>query len=329
MNEIETPAENRLPSALSNDATDSAGNATDITIGRLFHFLLGSRPAILAFASRRDTFWLGLVLVISAGFVREYHEINWLQNPWMIALPLIMTVSLSLVLFPLTVVVARMRGAVDGHYWERFRVFLGLFWMTAPLAWIFILPVERLMSVDDAAIIKLWFLGMISLWRVFLVTRILSTLFVPRASEMFYTGTFFVVMLVVDTLFLCRFRGDRPVMMVGNVAEAPAVEFLIVHAMAVIVVVGVITWPIWLVGTLMVALGEGSRWSWTVKAAQSPGRLTMGVKLLATASLLIWVVLFPITQPSRQGTQISEPSRQIEPIPRPVELNASRADRVH
>jgi hypothetical protein len=318
-----------LPSVSINEATDESANATDITIGRMFHFLLGSRPAILAFASHRDTFWLGLVLVISAGFVREYHRVDWQQNPWLIALPLITTVSLSLVLFPLVVIVARMRGAADGHYWERFRVFLGLFWMTAPLAWIFIVPLERLMSVDDAAIIKLWFLGMVSLWRIFLVTRILSTLFVPRASEMIYTGTFFILMLVLDSLLLCRFRGDRPVLMVGNAAEAPAVEFLIVHTMAVIIVVGVITWPIWLVGTLMVALGEGSRWSWTVKAAQPSGRLTVGVKLLATLSLLIWVVLFPITQPSRQGTQISEPSRQIEPLPRPVELNASRSEQVH
>lgn len=327
MSEVKPPVSDGVPPQSSQEAADTAANSTDITIGRLFHFLTGSRPAILAFASHRGTFWLGLVLVISAGFVREYHGVYWLQSPWMIALPLITTVAVSLVLFPLVVIVARMRGAEDGQYWERFRVFLGLFWMTAPLAWIFILPVERLMSVDDAAIIKLWFLGMVSLWRVFLVTRILSTLFVPRASEMIYTGTFFVVMLVLDSLFLCRFRGDRPVLMVGN--AGPAVEFLIVHAMAVIVVVGVITWPIWLVGTLMVALGEGSRWSWTVKATPSPGRLTMAVKLLATASLLIWVVLFPLTQSNRQGPQISQPSRQIEPLPRPIELNASRSDHVH
>ncbi|HEY4261863.1 MAG TPA: hypothetical protein VGM98_16955 [Schlesneria sp.] len=329
MNEVKLAVSNHSSSVTTNEATDGAAGSNDITLGRLSQFLLGSRPAILTFASRGETFWLGLVLVISAGFVREYRQINWLHNPWLIALPLIMTVALSLVLFPLVVVVARKRGATDGNYWERYRVFLSLFWMTAPLAWIFIIPVEQLMSADDAAIIKLWFLGIVSLWRVFLVTRILSTLFVPRASEMFYTGTFFILMLVLDTLLLCRFRGDRPVLMVGSAIEAPAVEFLIVHVMAVIVVTGMITWPIWLVGTLMVALGEGSQWAWAVKPERSRGRFTLGVKLLATASLLIWVLLIPIAQPSQQGPQISQPGRQIEPLPRPVELNASRTDRLH
>lgn len=277
----------------ANSDCKNSTDVTDVTIGRLIQFLLGSKAAIATFAARRDTLWLGLAFVISAGLAREHHQSTSLDNPWLIANPLLWASVLSVVLFPLAVVVARQRGVVIENYWSRFQVFLGLIWMTAPLAWIFILPVDHLMPAEDAAIIKLWFLGIVSIWRIYLVTRILTTLLVPHSSEVFFTGTFFPLMLVIDSFCLCNFGGGRFVMMVGSSTETPVAEFVAMHALAVMSIIGVMTWPIWLVGTLLVAMGQGRRWGWTVEPATSPRPISIGMKLLVAVSLLIWLVLMP------------------------------------
>lgn len=288
--------ENQLqrPKASESDGSESI---PDVTIGALVQFLFGSRPAILALASRRDTFWLGLALVISAGFVREYIRTDLTTKPWVILLPLVATIGISLILFPTVEIVARQRGASRAHFWARYKVFLSLLWMTAPLAWIFILPLESMMSADDAAIMNLWFLGIIMVWRLVLVARILAVLFVPHANEIVFTGTIFMVMLVVDTLSLCNLGGHRFVMMVGNSSNAPVAEFIIINVLSLVTILGVITWPLWLVGTLAVALWQGAPWAWTVKRAQAPRPTSNSIKVLAASSLLIWAVLLPLTQP--------------------------------
>lgn len=300
--------------SMSGGNVNSASGA-EITIGTLVQFLLGSRPAILALASRRDTFWLGLALIISAGFVREYSRSDLFLNPWLVGLPFAATIGLSMVLFPVVEIVARQRGAPGRHYWTRYRVFVSLLWMTAPLAWVFIVPVERMMSPDHAAIINLWFLGIIMVWRLLLVARILAVLFVPHANEIMFTGTFLAVMLVVDTMYLCNFRGDRLVMMVGNDSVTPIAAFIVIQLMSVISIAGVITWPVWLIGTLAVALLDGPRWSWTVKTLPSHRPVSSGVKILVAGSVLIWAVLLPITQSQHQRLQNSEQTLQDQPVP--------------
>jgi hypothetical protein len=298
----------------------TAGNGTsdsaaDVTIGTLVQFLLGSRPAILALASRKDTFWLGLALIVSAGFVREYNRSDLILNPWLVGLPFAAAVGFTLVLFAVVEIVARQRGAAGRHYWARYTVFLSLFWMTAPLAWVFIMPVELLMSPDHAAIINLWLLGILTVWRMFLISRILAVLFVPHANETMFTGTFLAVMLVVDTLYLCNFRGDRLVMMVGNDSVTPIAAFIVIQLMSVISILGVITWPVWLVGTLAVALWNGPRWSWTVRSQPSHRPVSSGVKLLVATSVLIWAVLLPITQSRHQRIEINDQAFQNQKVP--------------
>jgi len=288
----------------------NSDSGADVTIGTLVQFLLGSRPAILALASRRDTFWLGLILIVSAGFVREYNRSNLILNPWLVGLPFVATVGFTLVLFPVMEIVARQRGAAGRHYWARFKVCLSMLWMTAPLAWVFILPVELLMSPDHAAIINLWLLGILAVWRMLLTSRILAVLFVPHANETMFTGTFLAIMLVTDTLYLCNFRGDRLVMMVGSDTVTPIAAFIVIQIMSVVSIAGVITWPVWFVGTLAVALWDGPRWSWTVKTLPSNRPVSNSVKLLAAASVLIWAVLLPMTQPLQQQMQNNEQALQ-------------------
>ena len=293
-----------------NELGTGSDDATPITMSTIIQFLCGSRAAILKLATRRDTFWLGLVLVISAGFVREYDRSDLLQNPWLVLRPLIASVGLSLVLFPLVEFVARRRGATGGGFWGRFRTFVSLLWMTAPLAWIFILPVERVMSADEATITNLWFLGVVNLWRVVLVARLLAVLYVPRADEMVITGTIFLVRVLVDTLSICYLGGDRLVMMVGNNSGTLPGAFIVIRVLSLFAILGVVTWPVWFVATLAVAFWEGAEWSWAARPMASPQPISRGVKLLAAASLLIWVVLLPLTQPEHQRRFAQEQIRR-------------------
>ena len=301
-----------IPPDSSNDL--SSYSQAEVRLGTLVQFLFGSRSAILTLASRADTFWLGLILVLSAGFAREYGRSDLFMKPWLIAVPLMATIALSLVLFPVAEIVARQRGASGGQFWARLKVFLSLLWMTAPLGWIFMLPVERLMPADDAAIINLWFLGVVMVWRMLLTARILAVLFVPQANELFFTGTTFVVMLVVDTLSLCNLGGDRLVMMVGSDVNAPMADLVVIQVLSATAILGVITWPVWLVGTLAVALWHGSPWSWTVITAPSRQPISKPVQCLAASSLLIWAVLLPIAPRSvRQVTRDEMPQSQQVP----------------
>ena len=53
---------------------------------------------------------------------------------------------------------------------------MSLFWMTAPIAWLYAIPVERFMASYQAAQANLTLLGIVSLWRVLLMSRVLEVL---------------------------------------------------------------------------------------------------------------------------------------------------------
>ena len=59
---------------------------------------------------------------------------------------------------------------------------------------------DRFLSVGDATRANLCLLAIVSFWRVLLITRVLSTLYVPDSRGMTFTEMGFVVMLFADTL---------------------------------------------------------------------------------------------------------------------------------
>ena len=105
-----------------------------ITLGTLVSYLFGSREAIRTLATHRDTVGLGLIFVLSAAFSREYDGEDLLHEPWHLLLPLVASLGTSLVLFCLVDVVAWCRKSERARFLSRYRSFLGLYWMTAPLA---------------------------------------------------------------------------------------------------------------------------------------------------------------------------------------------------
>ena len=151
------------------------------TIGTWLRFLVGSREAILRIARSRQALWLGFVFVLSTGFAREYDGADLWHEPWHLVLPLVASLGTSLVLWSLVYMAAISRGLPELSFWAGYRVLLTFYWMTAPLAWLYAIPVERFMSPGDATAANLWFLAAVSVWRVLLITRALSR--VARAQN--------------------------------------------------------------------------------------------------------------------------------------------------
>ena len=54
--------------------------------------------------------------------------------------------------------------------------FLGLYWMTAPLAWLYGIPYERFLNEVNAAQANVWTLELVSVWRVLLISRVVAVL---------------------------------------------------------------------------------------------------------------------------------------------------------
>ena len=129
-------------------------------IGTLLGYLIGSRSAILMLADHPRTWLVGRVFVLSAGFAREYDGEDLLHEPWYLAIPLGASLVSSLLLFGVFYVPCRMTGLDAPPFVAAYRAFLGLFWMTAPLAWLYAVPYERLLDPVSAAYANIWTLAL-------------------------------------------------------------------------------------------------------------------------------------------------------------------------
>jgi hypothetical protein len=134
-------------------------------IQTLVRFLFGDRDAILRISNSRYALPLGLLLVLSAGFAREYDGEDLRSEPWHLLIPLSASLALSFILYSLIEGIARCQRKRN-LFWRGYGIFLSLFWMTAPLAWLYAIPVERFLSAADSARANLWLLGIVSVWRV-------------------------------------------------------------------------------------------------------------------------------------------------------------------
>ena len=146
-------------------------------IGTLLGYLIGSRSAILTLAGHPHSWLLGLVFVLSAGFAREYDGEDLLHEPWYLAVPLGASLVSSFLLFCVLYIPSGLTGASGPPFVAAYRTFLGLFWMTAPLAWLYAVPYERLLDPVSAAYANVFTLALVSAWRVALMVRVGVVLF--------------------------------------------------------------------------------------------------------------------------------------------------------
>src|SRR5205807_6367761 len=99
------------------------------------------------------------------------------REPWYLLAPAgasILTSSILFVLFYLSTRI-KARKPLPG-FAACYLSFLGLYWMTAPLAWLYGIPYERFLGEFDAAQANVWTLELVSVWRVLLISRAVAIL---------------------------------------------------------------------------------------------------------------------------------------------------------
>jgi hypothetical protein len=287
-----------------------------MSIVTVLAYYVGSRKAILRIAATPGASWLGLVFVFSAGFAREYDGEDLLAQPWHLLLPLAASLVLSFALYCLLMPLVRWKGARQGTFWGNYWVFLRLFWMTAPIAWIYAIPVQEFLSAGDATRANLWMLAIVSLWRVVLMARVVSVTYNahPVSAAM-------PVLLFANTVALVAlWLAPLPVFSIMGGIRLTESETVIQGTAFVVGFFGTILWPMWLIG-LGVAFGVGKRtWKVAVPASELSNRVSRGLWALAAGSIFLWVFVLPFTQPKQQLRNRIEVSLRGGRIPTAIAL---------
>lgn len=258
-------------------------------------YLIGSRSAIRQLAETKSALWIGLLFVLSAGFAREYDGVDLRREPWHLALPLVASLATSLVLYGVVRFAAFMRIADQPSFIEGYRTLLTFYWWTAPLAWLYAIPVERFMSPGDATAANLWLLAIVSAWRVLLITRALSVWLSAGFVSMFV-----LVMLFADSVaLLLAYLSPWPIFNVMGGVRLSAPDAVVLNALLTVTIFGGISWFIWFAAAIAVISKRQPTWG-PVDRASSERRVSIPLWLAAGVSLLLGAALLPLGQPEQQ-----------------------------
>jgi len=260
-------------------------------IGTWLRYLLGDRHAILQIAADPRAIWLGALFVLSAGFARGYDGEDLLHEPWHLLLPFAASLGTSFVLFCVTWAPVRLKEAAPPLP-VAYRAFLGLFWLTAPLAWFYAVPYERFLSPLDATRANLWTLGLVAVWRVFLVVRVVTVLMGYRAWQ-----AVSLVMLVADAeAFLALHFLPRPIIPFMSGMRVTDSEYLVARVGDGLQTVTFLSLPLWIAGAVAVTCVSKPHWQAPRPAEPVASR---GLTILAIASVMVWLLILPFTQPEQ------------------------------
>jgi len=281
-----------------------------VTVSTLVKYLLGNRDAILRIANCRGAVWVGLIFVLSAGLAREYDGADLVHDPVIALVPVAASLATSFLLYSLVRIVVPSPKPPEAPrpFWDWYRKFLGLYWATAPLAWLYSIPVERFMTPGNATRANFLFLAIVSVWRVSLMTRVISVLWNVNPVAAFWT-----VMLFADSVAIAAVNLiPHPVFDVMGGVRLSERELFIQEAILVISVGAYLSWLVWLVGTVMVASGEHfpekrePQQPRPDELAMPSGSPSPGLWGTAIASVLIWTPILPFTQQEQINRRIVE-----------------------
>lgn len=254
-------------------------------------FLFGNREAIIDIATSRSGLVVGGLLVLSAGFAREYDAEYLVREPWHVLIPLGASLLVALPMFAMLFGIGKRRDIGDVGFWKTFRSFLVLFWMTAPLAWLYAIPFERFLDPIGATHANLWLLRIVSIWRVALMTRVVTVFFGCRIAP-----AFFCVIMVADIVMqiALEFAPLPIIQFMGGIRLSDTAN-IIAGAVFVMTFFGILTLPIWIIGVLVIAFRSKPRWN-VIDLTEQPPRRTQPAIKFAFATVLVWFIVLPWTQ---------------------------------
>lgn len=253
-------------------------------------YLLGGREAIRSIAATPGALWLGLVFVFTAGLAREYDGEYLPAEPWHLFIPLGASLGTSFLLYNLLWVVTIRWGRSWVPYWKTYRMFLSLYWMTAPLAWLYAIPVERFLTEVGATKANLNLLLIVSVWRVLLITRASCVLLREHWGRILFPVLLFGVSLAV---FLTSFV-EIPLLQIMGGVRLTESEDLVSVTTTLVQFFGMMSLPIWALFTLLILIpgNIGPERQFPGELHQLPKRLWG----LPVASIAIVATFLPWTQ---------------------------------
>lgn len=269
----------------------------------LLGVLLLRRAAIVDAFNSRWSLLVGGLLVLSAGLARNYDGEDLLAEPWWLAAPFGASVLTSLILWGLFGPWAKLS---EGRLWRLYPRFLGLYWLTAPLAWLYAIPYERFLSPVDAIRANAYTLLAVSLWRVLIISRALSLLFSIRfRAALAFTLAFGSLVMLGATFF-----GPRPVLdVMGGLRLPPEViaRTNLTLATGFYAIIGIIVFGI--CAAVYSPLKRGMSQSSATPPTplnDRPQRAPMGALAIAAACVLAWVPALFIAQPEQRNRNEAE-----------------------
>lgn len=164
-----------------------------------FRYLIGDQAAAEEIAaSPRPALVIGLLFVASAALAREYDGEYLVAEPGHLALPFAASFGAALVIFVALWLALLRRGGPRPPFMTTFTRWLALFLWTAPLAWVYAVPWERLLEPAGAAQANLYTLAVVAVWRVALMVGAGSLLLgaPPKAVTWIILGVSGPVVLV-------------------------------------------------------------------------------------------------------------------------------------
>lgn len=263
-----------------------------MNLGTLLRFLFGNREAILTIAGARRAIWVGLLFVMAAGLAREYDGEDLLHEPWHLLIPLGASLGSCAVLFLLVQIVVA--SGAKRSLLVQFREFLTLYWMTAPLALLYGIPFERFLLPGPATEMNLYLLGLVALWRVVLITRVLTVLYGMR-----WWGAFPLVMLFADTVLLVvLYFTPLPILSIMGGIRLSESERVLQGITLIVGTLGRMTWPVWLLWAIAGSVTPVNH----AETTSGEERTAVARHLwgLGFAAIAMWLPFLPHTQREQQ-----------------------------
>jgi hypothetical protein len=211
-----------------------------VNLRTLARYLIGNADAIRSVATDKNSLWLGIGLVVLTAIARTYDQNFVLETPLWFFGPLLFSLfSGSFLFWILRSFLAKNMmvpvGTEPPPQGSQWRSFMGLFWMTAPIAWLYAIPVERFLTSYNAAVANLCLLAVVAAWRVLLMSRIVQVVNeVPfsRACGWVLVGASLEVIIVVFCGGIFGGTMSRSIMAgMGGMRHAPE-EQLIISALS-------------------------------------------------------------------------------------------------
>ncbi|MCA9047544.1 MAG: hypothetical protein KDA89_02380 [Planctomycetaceae bacterium] len=217
-----------------------------MTLTTLLRYLCFDRTAIDRIATCRNAIWAGVTFALLGAVARHYDGADLMARPFYLLLPLAASLTVATAVFGFLKIFPY--NVSDPLTYRQFVTYV---WLTGPMAWLYAVPVERFLSARDAAAANLWFLAAVSVWRVMLISRVISV-----RNRTSFPAALVRVLLVADTFVLIGlFFTPLPVFnIMGGIRLSPRDQLILETAFSV-GAVAVVLWPVLLVGNIMLRSG--------------------------------------------------------------------------